>query len=194
VSQDFRVARESVAGGGHAGLRRCRGDRGAVLVELALTISLLVMVLLGIFTGGLAWNQKLAVTNGVREGSRFGATLPVANSVCGSGSGSLDCWLSQIADVTQTSSETNLDSSVSSRRICVAYVHPDGNTSTDQTRSLTRTSAGDSYSGSSCFSDGRPSNERRVQVTGSRTATIELLLFTMTPTMSSQSVSRFEGA
>jgi hypothetical protein len=157
-----------------------------VLVEFALTLPLLMIILLGMFTGGLAWNQKLAVTNGVREGSRFGATLPVANSVCGSGSGSVDCWLSQVADVTQSASENELGSSVSSRSVCVTYI------STTTTRSLTRTSSGDSYStGSTCFSDGR--TDARVQVTASRTATIEFMVFTMTPTLASQSVTRFEA-
>lgn len=162
-------------------------DRGAVLVEFALTLPLLIMILLGMFTGGLAWNQKLAVTNGVREGSRFGATLPIANSVCGSGSGTVDCWLSQVADVTQAASEGNLDSSVSSRNICVAVV------TTTTTRSLTRSSSGDSYAGTTCpnFTDGR--TDSRVQVTASRTATVEFMLFTLTPTMSTQSVTRFEG-
>jgi len=161
-------------------------DRGAVLVEFALTLPLLMMILLGMFTGGLAWNQKLAVTNGVREGSRFGATLPLANSVCGSGSGTVDCWLSQVADVTQSSSENELGTAVPSRSVCVAYI------STTTTRSLTRTASGDTYAtGTTCFSDSR--TDTRVQVTASRTATIEFMVFTMTPTLSSQSVSRFEG-
>lgn len=161
-------------------------DRGAVLLEFALTFPLLIMILLGMFTGGLAWNQKLAVTNGVREGSRFGATLPIANSVCSSGSGTVDCWLSQVAAVVQSASEDNLGSTVASRSICVAYI------STTTTRKMTRDASGDSYvTGSTCFADGR--SDSRVQVTGTRTATLEFMVFTLTPSITSQSVTRFEG-
>jgi Flp pilus assembly protein TadG len=56
--------------------RRVAGDeRGASLVEFALVAPLLVMMLLGIFTGGQAYFQKISVTDSVREGARYGATL-----------------------------------------------------------------------------------------------------------------------
>ncbi|MEY2420985.1 MAG: hypothetical protein QOI95_1052 [Acidimicrobiaceae bacterium] len=175
--------------------QRAKGDSGAVLVEFAITLPLLVMLLLGMFTGGLAWNQKLATTNGVREGSRFGATLGVSSASCSSGAGTLDCWLKQVADVTQSASEGELGSSVASRNICVAYVYPTGATANDRTKALVRTASGDSITtGATCFSDGRPDTERRVQVTGSRQATIEFMLFTLTPTLSTESVTRFEAS
>jgi len=146
-------------------------------------------------TGGFAYNQKLAITNGVREGSRFGATLPVASSVCGAGAGSLDCWLQQVADVTQSASEGELSASATALSICVAYVYPAGTAANDTTKSLRRTAGGDSISsGSSCFADGRPNGERRVQVTGSRQGKIEFLVSSATPTLSSQSVTKFEAA
>jgi hypothetical protein len=178
----------------NAGRARFRGDDGAVLVEFALTLPILVMLLLGMFTGGYAYNQKLAITNGVREGSRFGATLPVASSTCGSGSGTLDCWLSQVADVTQSASEGDLVSSAPGLSICVAYVYPAGTSSNDETKSLVRTSGGDSITaGTGCFTDSRPNGERRVQVTASRQGKIEYLISKATPTLSSQSVTKFEA-
>ena len=165
---------------------RAHGERGAVLVEFAFVLPVLMMILVGMYTGGLGWNRKLAVTNGVREGSRFGATLSVATSTCSSGTaGTVDCWLSEVADATQASSESELGSSVGSRSICVAYI------STTTTRSLTRTSSGDSYGNSACFTDSR--TDGRVQVTASRTTSVEFILFTLTPTITSQSVTRFEA-
>ena len=172
---------------------RAKGDSGAVLIEFAITFPLLVVLLLGMFTGGLAWNQKLAATNGVREGSRFGATLAVTSSSCTAGSGTLNCWLKQVADITQLSSEGELGSTVASRRICVAYVSS-GTGATDQTMSLIRTASGDSITGTPCFADGRPATERRVQVTGSRQSTIEFLVFALTPTLSTESVTKFESS
>ncbi len=152
-----------------------------------------MMLLLGMVTGGMAYNKKLAITNGVREGSRYGATLPVP-STCASGP-LLNCWLTQVADVTQSASEGELASTAPAMNICVAYVYPAGTTgSNDVTKSLTRTASGDSFGNTDCgISDGRPTSERRVQVTGSRQGEIQFLVTTMTPTLSSQAITKFEA-
>lgn len=55
------------------GVKRA-GERGAVAVEFALVLPLLAMLMFGIVTFGLAYNDHLALTNAVREASRFGAT------------------------------------------------------------------------------------------------------------------------
>ena len=57
-------------------VRRCREQRGAAAVEFALVAPLLLMLLVGIITFGLAYNEKLALSNAIREGARFGATTP----------------------------------------------------------------------------------------------------------------------
>lgn len=54
---------------------RHRDERGAALVEFALILPVLMSLLLGMVTGGMAYNRKISMTNAVREGSRFGATL-----------------------------------------------------------------------------------------------------------------------
>ena len=177
--------------------RRCTRDAGAATVEFALTLPMVMCLILGTFTGGLTLNQKLAVTNGVREGSRFGATLSVVNG-CPSGAGTMSCWLTQVADVTEAASEGELGSEVTSRVICVAYVHPsETSVATDRTTRLVRDASGDNITvGATCFSssDGRPDSERRVQVTGSRPGHIEYLFGTINPTLSSQSVTKFEAS
>ena len=53
---------------------RARPEVGAVAVEFALVLPILVMLLLGIATTGLSYTHAIGVTNAVREGSRFGAT------------------------------------------------------------------------------------------------------------------------
>jgi Flp pilus assembly protein TadG len=61
--------------GDAAGSRWFRGrERGAVAVEFALVLPLLVMLLMGIITGGLAYSNSIGLANAVREGARFGAT------------------------------------------------------------------------------------------------------------------------
>lgn len=184
--------------GAHHSRRRACGDDGATLVEFAFVAPVFVAILLGMFTGGLAFNQKISVTNGVREGSRYGATLPVASSASCTGQtpGSMSCWLTKVADITQHSSEGTLAASVSSSSICVAFVYPAGTAATDISGKLVRTPSGDvitTGSGVQCFSDDRSNSERRVQVTGSRQGKIEYVFGTSTPTMSSTSVTRFEA-
>jgi Flp pilus assembly protein TadG len=49
-------------------------DEGAAIVEFAMVLPLLVMLLLGMITGGLALNSSIAMADAVREGARFGAT------------------------------------------------------------------------------------------------------------------------
>ncbi|MCA1674362.1 MAG: pilus assembly protein, partial [Actinobacteria bacterium] len=54
---------------------RSGNERGAALVEFALILPLFMMLILGMFSGGIAYNQKLDVTHATREGARYGATV-----------------------------------------------------------------------------------------------------------------------
>ena len=48
---------------------------GATIVEFALLLPLIMALLLGVFTGGHAYFRKITVTDAVREGARYGASL-----------------------------------------------------------------------------------------------------------------------
>lgn len=61
------------------GLRR-RTDRGAAAVEFALVVPVLLMLLIGTITAGVAYSGANAATNAVREGSRFGATTDASSA------------------------------------------------------------------------------------------------------------------
>jgi Flp pilus assembly protein TadG len=50
-------------------------DEGAVLVEFALTLPLLLLIIVGVFDFGLAFREYAVVTNAAREGARM-AVLP----------------------------------------------------------------------------------------------------------------------
>jgi Flp pilus assembly protein TadG len=56
-------------------LRRARGDKGAALIEVALTLPLLLLVSVGIFEFGRAYQTWQVLTNAAREGARV-AVLP----------------------------------------------------------------------------------------------------------------------
>lgn len=52
-----------------------RSQHGAVAVEFALVLPLLVMLMFGIFTSGMTFSDHLSVTNSVREAARLGAAV-----------------------------------------------------------------------------------------------------------------------
>ena len=58
--------------------RRVRGENGAAAVEFALVLPILVIVVLGVITGGMSYSNAIGVENAVREGARFGATGDVS--------------------------------------------------------------------------------------------------------------------
>lgn len=167
-------------------LRRTDSEKGAALVEAAFVTTLLVMLLLGTVTAALAYGQYTSLQTAAREASRFGASLPV--------NADLDAWLNDVVDVARAAGNLDLVSSVPGQYICVAYVYPDGASAADQTKRLVENAGvlGAPTAGSTCFNDGRPSDERRVQVITGRTASIQAVLFSVDVNLSSPSASRFE--
>ena len=57
----------------HRRARRHRSESGASAVEFALIAPVLIMLLFGTTTAGLAYSDHVSVTNAVREGARYGA-------------------------------------------------------------------------------------------------------------------------
>jgi len=56
--------------------RLLRGAEAAALIEFAVALPLLVVLIVGIFDFGGAFNLKQELNNAVREGARFGASQP----------------------------------------------------------------------------------------------------------------------
>lgn len=56
--------------------RRARADRGAVAVEAALVIPVLLLIVVAITEFGLAYKDQLAVTSAVRAGARMASAEP----------------------------------------------------------------------------------------------------------------------
>ena len=54
---------------------RCDGERGATLIEFALILPIVVMLLVGVVSAAGAYQKDLSLSNGAREGARYGATL-----------------------------------------------------------------------------------------------------------------------
>jgi Flp pilus assembly protein TadG len=65
-------------------LSRLRAAEAAALIEFAVALPLLVVLIVGIFDFGGAFNLKQELNNAVREGARFGASQPT-NDLLNSG-------------------------------------------------------------------------------------------------------------
>ncbi len=164
-------------------------DRGASLVELALALPLLVMLLVGMVSAGIAYNNQLALTHAAREGGRYGATLPVA-------AGAMNAWLNEVSDQAIADATGALDDGVDGRYVCVAYVHPNGTASNDTTTRIVidPSRPGTIEPGDDCFTDSRPPDERRVQVLVRRNVDFSVVFFSWDLTLDAEAVNRFEAA
>lgn len=172
-----------------SGLKALResDERGAQLVEFALILPILMALLLGIVTGGIAFSHNLSIDNAARETARYGATLPVA--------GDMGAYLNQVADVAIRTSTGTLEDGAPGRIVCVAYVHPNGSAAHDQTTRVVEDAAGArTVTNQPCLlaGDGRPDDERRIQITVEREADLVVFYFSRTLTITGQSVARFE--
>ena len=56
--------------------RACRRERGANLIEFALSITLLLVILGGVVDVGRAFHSYVTITNAAREGARHGSKYP----------------------------------------------------------------------------------------------------------------------
>ncbi len=172
-----------MAGSGRA--RRIQDEEGASLIEFAMILPILAALLLGIVTVGLALNGKNSINNAAREASRYGATLSVETTMI--------AWLDDVADVAIRSATGQLDDGVDGRVLCVSYVYPAGTAATDRSSKVEIDQAGlRTHSLGQCFADGRPNDERRVQVSGARDTEIFALFFVKGVTLDAESVARFE--
>ena len=140
---------------------RCQQDRGAVLVEFALVLPVLMMLLLGMVSGASAWNQSQGLGQGGRVAARYASTLPLPASITET---TMTTWLDGITDRAIAASEATMTTGVAGRAVCVAYVNPAGS-AIDQTYSRRINATGTrTYGVTECFSDGQGTSEIRVQV------------------------------
>lgn len=170
--------------------RRRSDDSGAVLVEFALILPILTMLLLGLVSGAIAWNENLALSQGARVAGRRAVTTPLPTPL---DAVSMSPWLDAVADQAVEASEGKMADTVSGRAVCVAYVYPAG-TATDQTFNREVTGSGaPTYGTTPCFDDGQGDTERRVQVVLARDAILDIGIRRLALTLRRQVVYRFEA-
>lgn len=173
-----------------------RGERGVALVEFALIFPVFMMLVLGMFSGGIAYDRKLSLTNAAREGSRYGATLAPATFGATPPSVGLDLWPAKVANAVEQNADGDLSPGVDGRYICVAYVHPaETSVHARSNHRVIRTTSDTLSDGPSatCFNDGLTANDRRVQVEVRRKSALQTLFFDYDLTLTARSVTKFEA-
>lgn len=108
--------------------RRVRGESGAVAVEFALILPILVMLLLGVTTTGMVYSDHLAITNAAREGGRFGSAVDYNTNA------------TQWADNVQTRVQQayyNSASALTTSQVCVLLVSSTSTLATPTTQGST---------------------------------------------------------
>jgi Flp pilus assembly protein TadG len=141
-------------------------ERGAVIVEFALVLPVLLLLILGTFTAGIAYNRSQDLSHAAREASRFGATLPAGAT-----------WVSQVEAVAVANAAGSLEAGVAGRTICVALL--DG------------AAVVHSSTGSACFADGLTG--QRVQVVTGADAVLDAFIFSRTLNLRQQATAAFEA-
>jgi Flp pilus assembly protein TadG len=159
---------------------RYRSERGASLVEFAIILPVFMVLVLGMFSGGVAYNRQIALRNAAREGARYGSILPkTPETVSGA------TWAERIRANVVDRSEGELKTS----QICVALVNGAGAGSVV----LGTTPNAYSTGGAPCFNDGGADGKARVQISVNAPATVEALVFSRSITLTSKSIARYEA-
>jgi len=152
---------------------RSRNQQGSTLVEFALLLPLIMALLLGMFTGGFAYFQKISLVDAAREGARYGASLQHDAA-----SGSIATWRQNVAErVVQLSG-----GQLSADDVCVELVTPTG----------TDTTCGVSDPDGAASDPTVLAPASLVKVSATKEARLEFVFLTLTPTLSAKVAARYE--
>ncbi|MCA1842544.1 MAG: pilus assembly protein, partial [Actinobacteria bacterium] len=151
------------------------------LVELALVAPLVMALLLGVFTGGNAYFQKVSLVDAARDGARYGATLKVP-------AGGIAAWKQSVADrVAQLSG-----GQLASGEVCADLVTPTGTNTACGVSDPKDAEKDPTVNVVPCTPGACVAPASVVKVSVAKTAKIEFLFFTSTPALTARVASRYE--
>lgn len=163
--------------------QRAAQERGSVAVEFALVLPLLVMLLLGVTTMGLAYFDRLALTNAVRESSRLGSAIDYSNATSGVTPTS---WADSVQQRVRQA-YNNRASALATTQVCVVLLASNGTTVL-----ASPTAQGTSCGNPPTFPASVPSGGCVVEVYTQKPATVTLgILPNIAFKVSSQSVAYY---
>jgi Flp pilus assembly protein TadG len=163
-------------------------ERGAALVEFVLIVPLALLVIFGGITAALAYEHKADVVHAVRDGARYGATVPLAQCDVTSNCGSRN-WAELVQFVTAQRS----DGALNAAQICVALVAGPSGAVFTRAGGVYGTGTTSTFPATGCFNDGNADAGMRVHVSAVRGGDrINLILTTLPVTLSSNGAARYE--
>ena len=162
-----------------------RDDRGATAVEFALLFPLFLAICFGTISGGILFSDKLAITQGAREGARYGATHPFTT---GAESVFLEEVLKSARDAAYGQMGTGDVTYCASLRTSTGFRYRTMVGSTAPMAMVT----GAPCPGTNTVANPLPA-DAHVAVTASKPASLNLLLYTFSPGIESFAVARYEG-
>jgi Flp pilus assembly protein TadG len=165
------------------GTERGRRERGAALAEFAIVLPFLAMFVMGIFTGGMAFNNKQQITSAARDAARFGATL--AEDQCTT---SADCGGRTWAQVVQNVAVQRSVGTLVSSGVCVALVSGPGSAPAPMDASHTTNA-----DGTACYADDSADEGLRVQVSVTRSDVLDTVLYRRTLQLDARAIAQFES-
>lgn len=134
---------------------------------MGIALPVLASLVLALITSGQAYFARISVTEAVREGARFGASLKIGDSLTET------AWKTQVKDRVVASSGGQL----STNDVCVEFVYPNA-TST--------CGVGDPSGAAS------EPKVHLVKVSATKSATIEFFFFSLSPNLNSKLAFRYE--
>jgi Flp pilus assembly protein TadG len=140
-------------------------------VEVALVLPLALAMLLGVFTGGNAYFQKISLVDAARDGARYGASLKVPPT-------GVNDWKSLVASRVVSLA----GGQVTASQVCVDLVRPTG--------SNTSCGVADPPGAASDPTSLTPASVVKVSV--SRATRIDFVFFSTSPTLTSKIAARYE--
>jgi Flp pilus assembly protein TadG len=166
---------------------RASGERGAALVEFVLILPVMLVLVMGLISGGIVMNHKLDLVSAAREGARYGITIPrdqcTPISKC-----SNKTWAQLVRSIVVARS----DGDITDSQVCVALViyNPGvvygGSTGTDQASFTTNGTT-------RCYDDGNGDATLRVQVRINRPGdSINAVFFRIPVTLTTTATAKFE--
>lgn len=158
------------------------------MVEFVIILPLFLMLIFGSITTGLVYERKAEVIHAVRDGARYGATVPLGQcdvlSACGNRS-----WAELVQFVTAQRSAGAL----APGDVCVALVGGPSGAVFNRSGGVYSTPTSASFPTSGCFSDGNVDSGARVHVAAVRGGDqINLIFRTLVAKINSDAVARYE--
>ena len=152
-------------------IRMQRTQRGTALVEVAMVLPLAFALLLGVFTGGHAYFQKISLVDAAREGARYGASLKLTPT-----------GLNEWREAVKNRVVALAGGQVGAAQVCAELVKPTG--------SNNACGVADPQGAASDPTTLTPTSIVKVSV--STSARIEFVFFSRSPMLTSQVAARYE--